>query len=207
MWTALLTLMKTNPTFRSRVQEAARRVLTVKLEYLRGEKAVPVIPDMHRVRTEIPDPEAAAFFQDLAARSVTVIKDGIVPLHSAGRVLLAGRHQNFILAGRRAYPGAAVYERGGAGLIDAAARADTIIFCLENAGDLRLLESLRSLNKKIAVLCVSAFDFIDNNTWVDSAAALYSTSEQSFIAGFSFLLGRYPAGSRHTPPNPQDGRR
>jgi beta-N-acetylhexosaminidase len=200
VWTALLREMRENGVFRARVREAARRVLVLKLTYLRGDKAVPPIPDLNRIRREIPDPEGQAFFRSLAARSVTVIKKDPLPLSpaDAGRVLLAGRYENFIRAGRRAYPGAAAYFFEGPGnaalLGSMASAADTVIFCVENREDLRLLESLRSSNKRVVVFCVSAFPYLDENSWVNTAAALYSISEASFIAGFSFLRGRIGGG-------------
>ncbi|GHV84934.1 glycosyl hydrolase [Spirochaetia bacterium] len=200
MWTSLLALMKSEPAFRTRVREAAERVLRTKLIHLRGSGAVPLFPDINRVRNEIPDPQSSAFFLDLAARSLTVIKqDRALSSAAAGRVLLAGSYGDFFTAGRRAYPGAVTYsyeENPSAAVLTAmAANADTVILCLKNREDMRLLESLRALNKRAAVLFVSSFVDEDhlryavNNSWIHSAAALYSTSLQSFTAGFSFLQG------------------
>jgi hypothetical protein len=111
---------------------------------------------------------------------------------------LVGQYWNFIRAGQQAYRGAAVYAYDGVGntaqLGNLAAAADTVIFCLENREDLRLIESLRYLNKRVVVFCLSSSLFQDNIGWVDSAAALYSTSDKSFIAGFSVLLGRINGG-------------
>jgi beta-N-acetylhexosaminidase len=76
IWTYLLESMQEEPAFRSRVRDAARRVLELKLEYFRGDNWVPPIPDLKKVETDLPDPSGTAFFQDLAARSVTVVKNG-----------------------------------------------------------------------------------------------------------------------------------
>jgi beta-N-acetylhexosaminidase len=78
VWTYLLESMKEEPAFRGRVRDAARRVLELKLEYFRGGKGVPPVPDLARVEKELPDPEGTAFFLDLAARSVTIVKNGTV---------------------------------------------------------------------------------------------------------------------------------
>ena len=77
----------------------ARRTIELKLKYLRGKNAVPLIPDLRKVEEGLPDPEGRAFFLDLAARSVTFVKkhgaagEAVFPLNpqKAGRVLLAGR--------------------------------------------------------------------------------------------------------------------
>ncbi|MDR2517918.1 MAG: glycoside hydrolase family 3 protein, partial [Spirochaetaceae bacterium] len=99
IWTRLAGAMKAEPDFRNRVRDAARRVMLVKLAYLRGEKAVPLIPDLKKVAANLPDPEGSAFFLDMAARSVTLVKGagGLVPLspEKAGKVLLAGQYEEF----------------------------------------------------------------------------------------------------------------
>ncbi|MDR2101847.1 MAG: glycoside hydrolase family 3 protein [Treponema sp.] len=76
VWTYLLESMEEEPEFRGRVRDAARRILELKLEYLRGGQGVPPVPDLKKVEAELPDPEGTAFFLDLAARSVTVVKNG-----------------------------------------------------------------------------------------------------------------------------------
>jgi beta-N-acetylhexosaminidase len=216
IWTRLLTSMKEEPAFKERVRNAAQRVLTMKLEYLRGEKAVAWIPDLKRVETSLPDPEGAAFFLDLAARSVTVVKDSasgnmgnsssqnnqasldpIFPLsrEKAGKVLLAGQYEDFFKIGKIAYPGAIGYwySPEGPELVRYARMADTIIFCLSNAEGLSYLKSLQPLNKRVIVLSVLSPVYLDEVPWVDGAIAVYSYSSESFIAGFSAILGRIPA--------------
>ena len=137
VWTALVAAMREEPEFARYVREAALRVLTVKLQYLRGDKAVPFIPDLEAVARDLPNPQGQEFFLNLAARSVTVLKGAatpavtilptgiaqtglaaggrtagpIIPLspEQAGRVLLAGQFQDFFSAGIKAYPGAQSY--------------------------------------------------------------------------------------------------
>ncbi|MDR2471026.1 MAG: glycoside hydrolase family 3 protein [Treponema sp.] len=212
VWTSLLALMKTDGAFRRRVRDAACRVLRIKLIHLRGN-GVPPVPGIDGIRKGIPDPGGRAFFLDQAARGIRAIKRART-LSPSDRVLLAGRYGTFFAAGRRAWPGAAAYHYGepsAAVLAALAAGADRVILCLENGADLRLLESLRLLNKPAAVLCAAPsvppawLRYINENGWIDSAAALHGTSEQSFIAGFSFLLGGLnPPGLDPPAPNPPD---
>ena len=208
VWTSLVSLMESDAAFRARVRDAARRVLQTKLTHLRGPGAVPLVPGIDRVRKEIPDPGGRAFFLEQAARSVETIKQGRPLLPAASeRILLAGRYGNFLNAGRRIYPRAAVYfwedVPSTAALAALAVNADRVIFCLESQADLRLLESLRPLGKTAAVFCVAPFvppahrEYLITSRWIDSAAALYGTSEQSFSAGFSFLQGK--SGKPDTP--------
>ncbi|MDR2535374.1 MAG: glycoside hydrolase family 3 protein [Treponema sp.] len=199
VWTLLLTSMKQEPVFQERVRNAARRVVLIKLNHLRGEKAVPFIPDLKKVETNLPDPEGTAFFLDMAARSVTIVK-GIeqFPLspEKAGKVLLAGQYEDFFKIGKAAYPEALTYRYAaarGADLAWQAQKADTIIFCLSKAEDVKALKALQGLQKRIIVFSILSPVYLDEAPWVDGAIAVYSYASPSFIAGFSALLGRIPA--------------
>jgi beta-N-acetylhexosaminidase len=212
IWTRLAAAMREEPQFRLRVRDAAKRIMKVKLAYLRGQKAVPLIPDIRKVAENIPDKEGTAFFLDMAARSVTIVKgrEGLVPLgpERAGDVLLAGQYEEFFRAGKSAYPGALTYRyaaSGGADLARAARRADTVIFCLAKSEDLNALRALRALRKRVVVMSVLTPVYLDQVPWVDGAIAVYSYARPSFIAGFSALLGRIPAEGAL--PFPLDGPR
>ncbi|MDR1047461.1 MAG: glycoside hydrolase family 3 protein [Treponema sp.] len=202
VWTTLREAMKTDEAFRNRVRDACRRTLKLKLQYLRGETAVPPIPDLKKIENELPDPKGSAFFLDLAARSVTVIRPAAIPIHAedAGRVLLAGRYEDFFQAGRRAFPGAVSYRysssRGTSELISYARNADTIIFCLSDGTDLPMLRSLEPLKKRIIVLSVLNPVYLEQVSWVDAVLAVYSYAPESFVAGFSVILGRVPGRGR-----------
>jgi beta-N-acetylhexosaminidase len=203
VWTYLADSMKNEPGFRERVRDAARRVLRVKLEYLRGEGAAARIPDLRRAAENIPDREGAAFFLDLAARSVTeILNKGLFPLgpEKAGRVLLTGQYGDFFRAGMLAYPGAASYRyslsEGSAALVRRAQEADTVIFCLSGPEDLPFLRSLRHLGKRVVVFSILSPAYLAEFSWADGAIAVYSYARESFVAGFSFLLGRIPSGGK-----------
>lgn len=196
VWTALLSAMKNETAFQERVRDAARRVLALKLRFLRGENAVPFAPDLDRLGEQVPDPDGQAFFLDLAARSVTLVK-GELPISpaEAGAVLLAGEYSEFFRAGRLAYPEALSCRYSG--LSPALIRAaETIIFCLANADGLPYLRSLRAYGKRVIVFSVLSPVYLDEVPWVDGAIAVYSYAPVSFIAGFSALLGRIPAEGR-----------
>lgn len=209
VWTFLVNSMRDDLEFRRRVRDACRRVLTVKFEYLRGEKKIPYIPDLAKLETELPNPEGAAFFLDLAARSVTVVKGGaagaaapVIPLkvENAGRVLLAGQYEDFFTLGKAAYPQAASYwyssSRGTADFAAMARNADTVIFCLSDAGGLPFLRALEPLKKRVIVFSVLSPVYLESVPWADGAIAVYSYARESFAAGFSAILGRIPAGGR-----------
>ncbi len=205
VWISLLDSIKREPEFRDRVRDAAVRVLTLKLKYLRGAKAVPFIPDLEKVKTSFPDAEGEAFFLDLAARCVTLIKNsggdqgtGLLPLdmEKAGKILLAGNFQDFFISGKSAFPGADTFWYSSARSIPElryfARQADTIIFCLSDSSGLSFLNSLKDLGKKVIVFSVLSPVYLEEAAWVDGALAVYSYAPSSFVAGFSAILGRIP---------------
>lgn len=200
VWVNLLRAMRTEPEFMARVRDAARRVITVKLKYLRGAGAVPLIPDMERVRNEIPDRKGAAFFQGLAARSVTLIKDNkdLIPLtaEKAGRLFLAGQNLDFFELGKKYFDNVSAYwysAPSSEDLMQRVRRADTIIFYLSNREGIEVLRSFRPLGKKIIVLSVLSPVYLNEVPWVDAAIAVYGNSIDSLLAGFSAILGKIPA--------------
>ncbi|MDR0302404.1 MAG: glycoside hydrolase family 3 protein [Treponema sp.] len=203
VWTLLLNSMKEEESFRRVVRNAARRTLELKLRYLRGSGSIPYIPDPARVQAGITDREGAAFFLNLAARSVTIVKpspaDSVFPvtMENAGRVLLAGKFSDFFSYGRTAFPNAALYRYGSVPdadtFVSLARNADTVIFCLSDAADLRLLRNIQQLNKKVIVLSVLSPVYIESVPWVSGAVAVYSYAPESFASGFSVIIGRIPA--------------
>jgi beta-N-acetylhexosaminidase len=205
VWTTLLSSMKNETEFKSRVKDAAFRILKLKLEYLRNENTVPFIPDLEKVKNSFPDPEGEEFFLNLAARSVTLIKyseddstSNLFPLNieTSGTILLAGYYQEFFDSGKAAFPDAEIFryysERNIPELRYAARQADTIIFCLSDETDLAVLNSLRDLGKKIIVFSVLTPIHLEGASWADAALAVYSYAPTSFTAGFSAMLGKIP---------------
>jgi beta-N-acetylhexosaminidase len=158
------------------------------------------VPDLSKLEAELQNPEGTAFFLDLAARSVTVLKAGEFPLdpETAGRVLLAGQYEEFFRAGKAAFPQAVSYRYSPArGIRELAAygnNADTIIFCLSDEEGLGMLGSLQGLKKKVIVLSVLSPVYLEKALWVDGALAVYSYARESFTAAFSAMLGRIPPG-------------
>jgi len=206
VWTSLSSSMKEDAAFRLRVRDAARRTLAIKLRYLRGDQAVPFIPNLQKLASGLPDPEGSAFFLNLAARSVTVVKppqnkqSAVFPLNpeNAGKVLLAGQYMDFFKAGKIAFPGAVSYwySDSGAELVSYARQSDTIIFCLSDYTGVRLLRQLEPLKKKVIVLSVLSPVYLESVPWVDGAVAVYSYAPESLAAGFSVITGRISAGGK-----------
>jgi beta-N-acetylhexosaminidase len=218
VWKLLSSSMKDDKEFRLCVRDAARRTLEIKLRYLKGSRAVPYVPDIKKAENGLPDPEGSAFFLELAARSVTIVRPitakdtapkdqegrraSVFPLKSenAGKVLLAGQYLDFFKVGKAAFPGAVSYWYSEVfnidGLLTYARAADTVIFCLSDTEGLRILRRLEPLKKRIIVLSVLNPVYLENIPWIDGAVAVYSDSFESLVAGFSAIVGNIPAEGR-----------
>jgi beta-N-acetylhexosaminidase len=197
IWTALAQAMKEEPEFRDRVWDAARRVLEVKFRYLQEES---YLPALDKLDSELPNQEGAAFFLDLAVRSVTMLRGEILPRGGGGRILLAGQYEDFFRAGKAAYPEAVNYwyseERGIPDFLWFIRNIDTLVFCLSNREGLQFLRSIEKLGKRVIVLSVLNPVYLESVPWVDGAVAVYSYAPESFTAAFSVLSGRIPPGGR-----------
>jgi len=202
LWTGLLAAMKDEPEFRQQVKDSVEKIIKAKLKYLRTKTAgaSPYIPDPARIRTEIPDKEGTEFFLNLAARSVTFVRNrnGALPLppERAGKVLLAGQNLDFFKTGRAAYPGAKAcwYSAQTRSLfLDMARDADTVIFYLETTEGPSFLNALRPLGRRVIVFSVLSPAMLEALPWVDGALAVYSVSGESLTAGFSALTGSIEA--------------
>jgi beta-N-acetylhexosaminidase len=198
VWTALVRSMEEEDEFRERVRDAARRVLEVKFSRLRGE--VPYIPDLEKLSGELTNPEGAAFFLDLAVRSVTLIRGEPLKAENTGRLLIAGPYDDFFRAGKAAYPEAETYRwssgRQIQNFVRLAQNSDTVIFCLSDAEGLNFLRSIQDLNKQVIVISVLNPVYLESVPWVNGAIAVYSYSPESFTAAFSVLTGRIGAGGK-----------
>ncbi len=210
-WEAARRRMKEDEQFRSRVAEAALRVLEAKRAAVTATPPLPVTSAASvagSLAHLVPAPGAAEFFFSSAARAVTVVRDAGLPLPEArGRTLLAGQHRAFLDAGRRRYPDAEVanfpwspfyYAREPhLSAIPAAARGyDTIIFELANFNSLEILAAMEPLAERIVVLSALTPVYLREVPWVHTAVAVYGNSAASFDAGFAVLAGDYPASGR-----------
>ncbi len=209
VWSELLARMRSDASFESVVREAATRVLRMKLEYLKGPRAVPLYPKASGVAKELPDKRGESFFFEQACRATTIVKGNDIPLQpSSGRkILLVGQFGEFLRAGKLRYPDAATYylpynhfyfPQDGEiqQLLDVASKYSIIIFCVANPNSMQVLEGLKSLEKsgtKIIAFSALSPTYLRNEPWVSSAIAVYGMGEQSFAAGFAVLRGDFPA--------------
>lgn len=207
-WELARRRMRADADFRRQIREAAHRVLEGKRAALSAAPPAPLGPAGAPLEELVPAPGAAEFFFAAAARAVTVLRGGGLPLaEERGRMLLVGQHQAFIDAGRRRYPGADAaampytpfYSAREPHLsrIPALARGyDTVIYELANYNSLEILQRLEPLAARLIVVSALTPVYLRQVPWVRTAIAVYGTSAASFEAGFGVLAGDYRATGR-----------
>jgi beta-N-acetylhexosaminidase len=201
VWNYFSDRLQSNPEFRARLEESVRRILRVKMRYLRREDAVPLYPDAENVKEKIPSEEAEEFFFDQACRSVSIIRNALLPLEKdRDNILIAGQLTRFLSIGKRYYPNADTldipyqpfYEAAEATVEDVRRRArnyDTVIFCLANPNGAQVLDALEDIPADVVVLSTLTPSYLSERPWVDTAIAVYGTGEESAVAGFACLRG------------------
>lgn len=200
--------MGRDSSFRSRIRDAATRVLKLKLDYLKREEPVPLYP-ADRIGEPTPkEEESSRFFADHSYRSVTLLRGSLPVLDADGSdsILLIGQYGNFFEAGRELLSNPGVhdysyypfYEASRSELVRIKRKIvsyDKVVFCLANPNSLQILSSLEQFKEKLIVLSVLTPTHLEKVPWVDSGVCVYGTSTESFRAGFDALLGNFtPTG-------------
>ncbi|MFW5688035.1 MAG: glycoside hydrolase family 3 protein [Spirochaetota bacterium] len=198
-----------NAAFRRRIRDAAAQVVQLKLDYLKPDDRVPLVPDVESLSMIMRESTAGEFFRDQAGRSVTIVRDAAIPLTVTAdeRVLLAGKDRDFLRIGAEFIPQAETYRIDSSRFFTAspadqarfralAERHDTIIFCLSDPHTAQLLEAISDLDVTVIAYSILTPVYLAGLPWVDSALAVYGWGVESFRAGYSALLGRTPAPGR-----------
>lgn len=205
IWDKLFRELRDDPSFRRSLEESVRRIIRIKLDYLRNKDGVPLFPDPEKVHSDIPAAEGREFFFDQACRSVSVVSPGRIPYAGEGeKVLLAGQLHTFLRIGKEYYPDADTYyfpytpfynseEVYVRELSELAKSHDTLIYCLANPNSAEVLQSLEESPAEVLVISVLTPVYLRALPWVKTSLAVYGTGEDSFIAGFAALSGKIPA--------------
>lgn len=208
IWTTIFNAYRDEPAFQKKVDDAVRRILRIKLRYLRDEERVPLLPDVNALTTAVPQPGSQTFFMDQAARSVTMFGAERIPIPEGPqeRILLIGNDPDFIREGLRVFPTAQVHRLEStdfyfsraadrATVPQLAARYDTVIFLLADPNSAQVLQTLRPFASRVVVYSVLTPVYLREMPWVQSAVAVYGWGVESFRAGFAALRGQFvPTG-------------
>ncbi len=208
VWDYLYRKLQEEDSFRTTITASVMRILKTKLKYLTGDNAVSLYPDTDRIIKDIPAPTGEKFFLDQAFRSVSILRNDKLPvkIENSETVLLAAPYRVFLTEGKKRIERASVYyfpfvpdkESEKKFLADFKLEAenfDRVIFCLANKFSLKMLKTLKDLDIKVTVISTLTPVYLLEETWINSAVAVYGTGYESFMAGFSAILGDYiPTG-------------
>jgi beta-N-acetylhexosaminidase len=219
-WQRLLSAYRERPAFKSRVREAAARVLEAKLKYLRPRGKKALVPDLAGLAAKVPDPEASAFFEAQAYRSATLLPPpgpdaAGVPFPRAGdakglpggRLLVAGPFREFSDIALAAYPKAGTflfsYEPEGAALKSELAAFDRelsgaqmVLVCVANGAGMDFAQRAHEAGKRVAIVSAQSPAPLARAPWAEAAVAVYSYSGESLRAAIAVLSGKEQAQGR-----------
>ena len=207
LWTENIEKMKTTPAFRRTVLRACEQVLRSKLEYFKGENAVPILPDLNAIASSVPDPEGTEFFIEQACRSITFYKKDSLPLWPAnsGKVLLAAQFQEFFDEGVKRYPSSGLYyfkynpsdedlSKACREIKSIARSYDTIMIFVPNQTAAKVAQSLKDSEKNVIIIsALSPVLVLDGFDWADSIVLTYSYSPFTFKTLFAAIAGDFEA--------------
>ena len=187
LWIKNLELMTTDEKFRQRVKDAAYRVIKTKLEYFKSKNSAPLFPDSKDVDKYIPDRDGEKFFIEQACRSITVEKQGSLPItrDTAGKILLMGSLDEFFKAAKERFPDAGefsfTYETGpnetqwvldNIGKVESG--FDTIVICVSNENHVKIANYFKNSRKKVIILSTMSPTITAELQWADSILLGYS---------------------------------
>ena len=206
LWYRNLNLMSDDSTFRARVKDAAYRVIKAKLDYYKsGNEIAPLYPDPDSIDDLIPDKEGEKYFVEQACRSITVQKQGSMPLDTttSGRILLLGSLTCFFRDALLRYPNAGQvyfnYETGPNEtqwvidqLPDISANYNTIIICVSSENHVKIANYFKDTGKKVIILSTMSPELTKQLSWCDTILLGYSwRCEFSLKAMLAALNGEY----------------
>jgi len=207
VWDHFIDLMQQDTSFYQRVKEAAIRVLRVKLMDLKGENAVPLIPDTTALEESLPDAEMAGFNRNLALRSITLVRgeNPVIPEESS--VLVVSQNETFALEAARHFrqveyfpipydPGPGQLTAARNRLKETIDNYDNVIISYINGRDSFILDQMEPWADKITLILCRNPQWIEELPWCRSALAIYMDSDETVEVSIGILAGKVPPFGR-----------
>jgi len=202
-WNGLIRRAQNDAAFAQTLKEAARRVLYLKLTYLKGPKAVPLVSKPQKLA--VPVPGADAFVLAATARGATVLASSSLPWKPGPAPLVITPYDGAWRSLAARYPGASLleYEYDFFGFDAALAKqitarvqaAPRVVFVLATPGGVGYLKQLQPYADKLVVVSVLSPVYLKDLPWVKDALAVYGTNAQAFDVAAAVIAGDFtPAG-------------
>ena len=203
-WEGLIRRAQKDPAFADTLKNAARRVLYLKLTYLKGPLAVPIVSKPQKLA--VPAAGADAFVLAATARGATVLAASSLPWKGGPAPLVITPYEGAWRSLAARFPGAALLEyeydffgfdanlaRQFAARVQAAPRA---VFVLATPGGVGYLKELAPYKDKLAVVSVLSPVYLKDLPWVKDALAVYGTNAQAFDVAAAAVAGDFTPKGR-----------
>ena len=202
LWKGLQTALRKDRNLKAIVEGSARRVLGIKLAYLREGGRDSLIPNPAAVEKSLPDADAQVFFADLARRSVSVIgRRAELPFAPQGTVLIAAPFDEFISLGRKRYTNSRGFsfsyrpERNAKpeeleAFKKALSGCAGAIVCVANRAGMQLATLAHEQGVEVAIVSVLSPIHAAHSPWSKAAIAVYHYAPICLEAGLDVLTGR-----------------
>jgi len=198
---------KTNQIFKNKINLSVKRILKLKLKYIKNDNRVPLDPFLSTLDSDqIPSNEAKLFFQEQALRAVTLIKSKTLPYKNylEDKILILSQSETFLKIAKDYFKGdifqfsetprhEALDSEILKELLNKINNYDKIIFNLLNPRSLDLLKKLKNIKDKIIVISSLNPAYLDSIPWVNDAIAIYGYSSNEFKAGLNVITGAFDA--------------
>lgn len=209
VWERLLRAAGEDEALVNRIADAAYRVILTKLRWLKGDNHVPYHPDSSLVYKRVPPEGMEDHTLNLAARSITILKDrdGKIPLTGEEKILLVTQDRYIREALVKRAPQADVFDipshpRAGElstrldklkGVMD---QYDRVVITLRNGYDQFICEELEDWNDRLILMVTSNPSYSEWVPWVDTVILTYLYNFDTTDAALGVLFGDYRAQGR-----------
>jgi len=204
IWRVVHNRYLSDAEFAETIQNSVRRILRAKVTMLKADNPVPVFPDIAEANKVLGNEDGRDFFFQSAARGVTVLRNGVLPIDPANgrRILLVGNNPRFFSIGRRFFPNAGELRLNNINpsystaadremVPRVASNYDMVIFNVSSLNTFEVVSQLRGMDLDVVVLSVLSPSRVRDLDWVAAKVAVYGWGNESFESGFAVLRGDF----------------
>ncbi|APR65299.1 glycoside hydrolase family 3 protein [Borrelia anserina] len=193
----LLNLMQKDNEIKENIIKSNKRILRIKLEYLKEKKNETEIYPNYKNAQKIPTKEAEKFFEQSTLRGITKIKlSKKISKHK--KTLLISPYHTMIKEGKKIFQNSSVYYydyyplnrinptklKEIKNLIE---KHEQVIFNLSTPASRKYIENLKEYKDKISTIVSLTPQHIKKLDWIQNIVIVYGTTTLSFKSGLLTL--------------------
>ncbi|BCR22031.1 Beta-hexosaminidase [Borrelia sp. HM] len=201
----LLNLMQKDNEIRENIIKSNKRILKIKLDYLKGtNNKTEIYPNIQKAQT-IPTKEAKKFFEQSTLRGITKIKLSKKVLKNK-KTLLISPYQTMITEGKKIFPNGSIYYYDYYPLNNMKPKNlqeikkliethEQVIFNISTPASLKYIGELKQYKDKISIIASLTPQHIKKLDWINNIVIVYGTTMLAFKSGLLTLTEDfYPKG-------------